>query len=92
MFQGYLYLATCIIFRRNQTRKTGRPGSSSKEPDAVNVRRDFHAFTGLQYRLQGYLYLVTRVACLGTDISPLQDDFRRFVIRFVLYLIDHPGI
>jgi hypothetical protein len=52
-------------------------------PDWVNIVVIFHAFTGLQCRLQDYLYLVAYlVFSVGAGTGPLRGGLRRFVIRF----------
>lgn len=42
----------------------------------------FHASTGLQHRIQGYLYLVTCVVFPSEPTPVPEGGFRRFVIRF----------
>jgi len=64
------------------TGKTGLFGPSSKMPDVVNIVVIFHAFTGLQCRLQDYLYLVACIVLPSTRHPFPKEGFRRFVIRF----------
>ena len=51
-------------------------------PDVVNLRRDFHAFTGLQCRSWRYLYLLACIVVPRNRHLPPVGRFRRFVIRF----------
>ena len=95
MLQGYLYLVTCVFFQCQTLvwRFTKRAFLS----ELIVVI--FHAFTGLQCRLQGYLNLVARIVSFRTKrvfgSSPrvpfvnLRRDFHAFTglqYRFQGYL------
>lgn len=92
MSQGYLYLATLLLFPiGTKTGKTGLLDSSSREP-FVNIVVLFHAFTGLQCRFRRYLYLVAFIVFPRNRHLPLRAVFVGLSPEFVDHIIDHPDI
>ena len=62
--------------------KTCGFGSSSREPELWTFVVFFDWFTGLQYRSQGYLYLIACIVFASEPTPVPEGRFRRFVIRF----------